>query len=55
LHFETNSNSNFEWNFDIRNGDVFVRFMQGARTNVAFNCLERNVARGIGAKVAFYW
>ncbi|VDK54349.1 unnamed protein product [Anisakis simplex] len=47
--------SGLEWNFDHRKGDVFVRFMDGARTNVAYNCLERNIARGYGSRIAYLW
>uniref|UniRef100_F1KVH7 acetate--CoA ligase n=1 Tax=Ascaris suum TaxID=6253 RepID=F1KVH7_ASCSU len=55
LFFETTSNKGLEWNFDHRKGDVFVRFMDGARTNVAYNCLERNIARGYGSRIAYLW
>uniref|UniRef100_A0A914WHU9 Acetyl-coenzyme A synthetase n=1 Tax=Plectus sambesii TaxID=2011161 RepID=A0A914WHU9_9BILA len=55
LYFENASDRGLEWNFDVRKGDIFIRFMQGARTNVAYNCLERNIARGLGSKIAFFW
>ncbi|MFH4979550.1 hypothetical protein AB6A40_006259 [Gnathostoma spinigerum] len=55
LYFETPSDKGLEWNFDHRKGDVFVRFMEGARTNVAYNCLERNIAKGYGSRTAFIW
>lgn len=45
--FETESNRGLEYNFDHRKGDVFVRFMSGARSNIAYNCLERNIQKGI--------
>ncbi|VDK68904.1 unnamed protein product [Anisakis simplex] len=44
-----------EWNFDYRKGDIFIHFMKGAYTNAAYNCLERNIDRGYGSKVAYYW
>lgn len=44
-----------EYNLDVRNGKVFTRFMAGAKTNLSYNCLERNIARGLGEKVAFMW
>lgn len=55
LYFETPSNNGLEYNFDHRKGDVFVQFMSGARSNIAYNCLERNVLRGFGSKTAFIW
>lgn len=55
LHFETPSTRGLEYNFDIRKGDIFIRFMAGARTNVAYNCLEQNIQKGLGSKVAFIW
>uniref|UniRef100_A0A914GP86 Acetyl-coenzyme A synthetase N-terminal domain-containing protein n=1 Tax=Globodera rostochiensis TaxID=31243 RepID=A0A914GP86_GLORO len=37
LHFEQFSERGLELNFDHRKGDVFVRFMADARTNIAYN------------------
>ncbi|KAF8387328.1 hypothetical protein PRIPAC_76470 [Pristionchus pacificus] len=50
LHFLQGSSKGLEWNFDTRKGAPFARFMSGAKTNVAYNCLERNVERGLGDK-----
>ncbi|KAI1729956.1 AMP-binding enzyme domain-containing protein [Ditylenchus destructor] len=55
LYFETSSERGLEYNFDHRKGDVFVRFMAGAKTNIAYNCLERNIAKGLGSKIAYKW
>ncbi|KAK0416642.1 hypothetical protein QR680_012604 [Steinernema hermaphroditum] len=55
LYFESDSDKGLEWNFDIRKGDIFCRFMDGARTNIAYNCLERNIAKGYGSRVAYLW
>ncbi|VDP08447.1 unnamed protein product [Soboliphyme baturini] len=44
-----------EYNFDIRKGPVFVRWMSGALSNVCYNVLDRHVKNGYGDKVAFYW
>lgn len=55
LYFEKPSDKGLEYNFDHRKGNVFVRFMDGARTNVAYNCLERNIAKGLGSKIAYIW
>ena len=46
LHFEKFSENGLDYNFDPRKGEVFVKFMEGSITNVAYNCLERNIIRG---------
>ncbi|XP_050361102.1 acetyl-coenzyme A synthetase [Nymphalis io] len=43
------------YNFDLSKGDIFVKWMQGAVTNVCFNLLDRNVRNGHGDKIAYYW
>ncbi|VDD95840.1 unnamed protein product [Enterobius vermicularis] len=55
LYFERKSSKGLEWNFDPREGKVFVRFMEGAKTNIAYNCLERNISHGYGSQTAFIW
>lgn len=43
------------YNFDISKGDIFVKWMEGAITNVCFNLLDRNIRNGFGDKIAYYW
>lgn len=43
------------YNFDITKGDIFVKWMEGAVTNVCYNVLDRHVSNGHGEKVAYYW
>ncbi|CAG4929373.1 unnamed protein product [Parnassius apollo] len=43
------------YNFDINKGNIFVKWMEGAVTNVCFNLLDRNVRNGYGDKIAYYW
>ncbi|XP_045542019.1 acetyl-coenzyme A synthetase [Papilio machaon] len=43
------------YNFDVTKGDIFVKWMDGAVTNVCFNLLDRNVRNGYGDKIAYYW
>lgn len=43
------------WNFDPTKGQVLSEWFLGARTNVAFNCLDRHVEAGLGNKVAFFY
>ncbi|XP_056598714.1 acyl-CoA synthetase short chain family member 2 like isoform X1 [Triplophysa dalaica] len=45
-----------QYNFDVTKGNVNVKFMEGARTNICYNVLDRNVHdRNLGDKVAYYW
>lgn len=55
LHFEKTSQKGLEYNFDAKKGKIFCRFMDGARTNISYNCLERNIQRGLGDKIAYIW
>ncbi|XP_051912885.1 acetyl-coenzyme A synthetase, cytoplasmic isoform X2 [Hippocampus zosterae] len=43
-------------NFDVTKGEIFIKCMEGASTNICYNVLDRNVYdRMLGDKVAFYW
>lgn len=53
LHFEQGTSKGLEWNFDSKAGNVFCKFMDGAKTNISYNCLERNLKRGLGDKTAY--
>ncbi|CAI5444563.1 unnamed protein product [Caenorhabditis angaria] len=53
LHFEQGSSKGLEWNFDAKKGDIYCKFMDGAKTNISYNCLERNLKRGLGNKIAY--
>lgn len=45
-----------QYNFDITKGQVFIDFMKGAKTNICYNVLDRNVLDlKLGEKVAYYW
>lgn len=45
-----------DYNFDVTKGDIYVKCMEGASTNICYNVLDRNVhERKLGDKVAFYW
>ncbi|XP_076385579.1 acetyl coenzyme A synthase isoform X2 [Megachile rotundata] len=57
FYWETPASENnfFSYNFDITKGDVFIKWMEGASTNISFNLLDKNVKSGNGDKIAFYW
>lgn len=42
------------YNFDTAEG-VRVKWMEGAKTNICYNVLDRHVENGLGNTVAFYW
>ncbi|XP_076462968.1 LOW QUALITY PROTEIN: acetyl-coenzyme A synthetase, cytoplasmic-like [Babylonia areolata] len=44
-----------EYNFDVRKGPISIKWMAGAKTNICYNVLDRNVKKGLGDKIAFYW
>lgn len=45
-----------QYNFDVTKGSIYVKCMEGAKTNMCYNVLDRHVREGsLGEKVAFYW
>ncbi|XP_066574991.1 acyl-CoA synthetase short chain family member 2 like [Amia ocellicauda] len=45
-----------QYNFDVKKGNIYVKFMEGAKTNMCYNILDRNVKeKNCGEKVAYYW
>ncbi len=44
------------YNFNVQNGPIFVKWMEGAQTNICYNVLDRIVKEKNGENtVAFYW
>lgn len=48
-------NKFFSYNFDIRKGPIYTKWMDGATTNICYNLLDRNVRNGRADNIAFYW
>ncbi|XP_039999947.1 acyl-CoA synthetase short chain family member 2 like [Xiphias gladius] len=45
-----------QYNFDVTKGTIYVKCMEGAKTNICYNVLDRHVReRNLGEKVAYYW
>lgn len=42
-------------NFDVRKGRIFNEWFKGGRTNMAYNCLDRHVANGLGDRPCLLW
>lgn len=57
FHWEELANVDrfFVYNFDIRKGPIYTKWLDGATTNISYNLLDRNIKNGLGDKVAFYW
>lgn len=44
------------YNFDVTKGEIFIKCMEGASTNICYNLLDRNVhERKLGDRIAFFW
>ncbi|HRS88036.1 MAG TPA: AMP-binding protein, partial [Syntrophales bacterium] len=43
-----------DYNFDIKKGDIYVKFFEGGKLNVSYNCLDRQL-KTRGDKVAIQW
>lgn len=45
-----------QYNFDVTKGSIYIKCMEGAKTNMCYNVLDRIVReRNLGEKVAYYW
>ena len=49
IDWQTPFTTTLEWE------EPFARWFVGGRLNVAYNCVDRHVERGLGTKVAFHW
>ncbi|KAK3085354.1 hypothetical protein FSP39_001989 [Pinctada imbricata] len=56
FHWESPVTGKFlDYNFDVNKGPIYIKWMEGAKTNISFNCLDRHINNKLGDKVAFYW
>ncbi|XP_004567635.1 acetyl-coenzyme A synthetase, cytoplasmic isoform X2 [Maylandia zebra] len=45
-----------DYNFDVTKGEIYIKCMEGASTNICYNLLDRNVhEKKLADKVAFFW
>ncbi|XP_028265749.1 acetyl-coenzyme A synthetase, cytoplasmic isoform X2 [Parambassis ranga] len=45
-----------DYNFDVTKGEIYIKCMEGATTNICYNLLDYNVhERRLGERVAFHW
>lgn len=43
------------YNFDMSQGPIDIKWFKGSTTNISYNCLERNIEKGLGDKTALLW
>lgn len=44
------------YNFNINEGPISIKWLEGAKTNVCYNMLDHNIKKkGLGDNIAFYW
>ncbi len=51
FHWEKKWDKVLSWDFD---SDLSIKWFEGAKTNVCYNCLDRNLEKR-GDQIAFYW
>lgn len=51
----SNPDDILSYNFDINAGPIKVDFLKGVKTNICYNLLDRNINKGFGDRVAYYW
>ena len=51
FHWEKKWDKVLSWDFDK---DLSIKWFEGAKTNVCYNCLDRNLEKR-GDQIAFYW
>jgi acetyl-CoA synthetase len=54
LHWERKWDRVASHNFDLNKGSVFIKWFEGGRTNVAYNCLDRHLEQR-GDQEALLW
>ncbi|XP_058808196.1 acetyl-coenzyme A synthetase [Phymastichus coffea] len=57
FYWETHTTEDkfFSYNFDLSEGDIYIKWMEGASTNLSFNLLDKNVKSGKADQIAFFW
>jgi acetyl-CoA synthetase len=45
----------YSYNYDVRKGPIEVKWFEGGKTNVCYNCLDKHIKAGGGDKTAFLW
>jgi acetyl-CoA synthetase len=43
-----------DYNFDIKKGPIFVKFFEGGKLNISYNCLDRHLEKR-GDQIAIQW
>ena len=52
---DTSRNKFLKTNFDINDGPIEVKWMEGGVTNICYNVVDRIIQNGMGDRVAYIW
>ena len=55
FYWKKKTNDVLSFNFDLNRGPIFIKWMDGALTNMCYNVLDRIIDKGFGERVAYYW
>ena len=55
FYWKCSSENFLSYNFDVNKGPIFIKWMEGAKTNICFNVLDRIVEENGENTIAFYW
>ena len=56
FHWKTPPENFLTYNFNVDKGPIFIKWMEGAKTNICYNVLDRIVEeKNAGNTIAFFW
>ena len=56
FHWHKPATTFLSYNFNVEKGPIFIKWMEGAQTNVCYNVLDRIITEKNGENtIAFYW
>ena len=55
FHWKKLTKDVLSYNFDINQGTISIKWMNGALTNMCYNVLDRIIDKGMGNRIAYYW
>lgn len=56
FHWKTPPENFLAYNFNVDKGPIFIKWMEGAKTNICYNVLDRIVEeKNAGNTIAFFW
>ncbi|XP_054153142.1 acetyl-coenzyme A synthetase, cytoplasmic-like [Oppia nitens] len=49
------NNDFLKYNFDLNNGPIYMKWMDGMVTNMCYNVVDRVIEKGLGDRVCYHW